>query len=82
MVNEAGDPAVPPGERDQPVHDQEGDQCDRAGGKRCRRRGHGPADDRADGDRDREVERAELGERAPLSQAQANDPSPRTSAPL
>ena len=52
---------------------QEGDQRDRAGGKRCRRCGHGPADDRADGDSDREVERAELGKRAPLSKAQADD---------
>ena len=73
MVNDAGDPAVPPGERDQPVHDQQGDQRDRAGGKRCRRRGHGPADDRADGDGDREVERAELGKRASLSKPQADD---------
>lgn len=50
MVNDAGDPAVLPGERDEAVHDQEGDQRDRAGGKRRRRRGHGPADDRADRD--------------------------------
>ena len=67
MVNKAGDPAVPPGERHKAVHDQEGEQGDRAGGKRRRRRSHGPADDRADGDRDREVERAELDQRAPLS---------------
>jgi hypothetical protein len=73
MVNDAGDPAVPPGERDEAVHDQEGDQRDRASGKRCRRRGHGPADDHADGDSDREVERAELGKRAPLSEAPADD---------
>ena len=73
MVDDAGDPAVPPGERDEAVHDQEGDQRDRAGGKRCRQRGHGPTDDRADRDGDREVERAELGKRAPLSKAQADD---------
>jgi hypothetical protein len=73
MVNDAGDPAVPPGERDKAVHDQEGDQRDRTGGKRRRRRGHGPADDRADRNGDREVERAELGKRAPLSKAQADD---------
>ena len=60
VVDDAGDPAVPPGERNEAVHDQEGDQCDRAGGERCRRGGHGSADDSADGDGDREVERAEL----------------------
>ena len=73
MVNDAGYPAVPPGERDKAVHDQEGDKRDRADGERRRRRRHGPADDRADGDRDREVERAELGKRAPLSKPQADD---------
>jgi hypothetical protein len=73
MVNDAGDPAVPPGERDKAVHDQEGDKGDRAGGERRRRRRHGPADDRADGDGDREVERAELGKRASLSKPQADD---------
>jgi len=73
MVNEAGDPAVPPGERHQAVHDQEGDQGDCAGGEGRRRRSHGPADDRADGDGDGEVERAELGQRAPLSKPQADD---------
>jgi hypothetical protein len=73
MVNESGHPVVPPGERDEAVRDQEGDQRDRAGGERRRRSGHGPADDRADRDRDREVERAELGERAPLSKPQADD---------
>ena len=73
VVNDAGDPAVPPGERDQAVHDQEGNQRYRAGSERCRRRGHGPADDRADGDGDHEVERAELGERASLSKPQADD---------
>jgi hypothetical protein len=73
MVNDAGDPAMPPGERHKAVHDQEGDKRDRADGERRRRRRHGPADDRADGDGDREVERAELGERAPLAQAQAGD---------
>jgi hypothetical protein len=60
MVNEAGYPVVPPGERDEAVRDQEGDQRYRAGGERRRRSGHGPADDCADRDRDREVERAEL----------------------
>jgi len=73
MVDDAGDPAMPPGECHKAVHDQEGDKRNRAGGKRGRRRGHGPADDRADGDGDREVERAELGERASLSQPQADD---------
>jgi catechol 2,3-dioxygenase-like lactoylglutathione lyase family enzyme len=48
MVDEAGHPVVPPGERDEAVRDQEGDQRDRAGGERRRRSGHGPADDRAD----------------------------------
>jgi len=73
MVNDAGDPAMPPDECHKAVHDQEGDKRNRAGGKRGRRRGHGPADDRADGDGDREVERAELGQRAPLSKPQADD---------
>ena len=73
MVNEAGDPAVPPGERHQAVHDQEGDQGDCAGGEGRRRRSRGPADDRADGDGDREIERAELGKRASLSKPQADD---------
>ncbi len=73
MVNDAGHPVVPSGERDEAVCDQEGDQRDCAGGKRCRRRGHGPADDRADRDGDREVERGELGERTPLSKPQADD---------
>ena len=73
MVNDAGDPAMPPGERHKAVHDQEGDKRDRADGERRRRRRHGPADDRADGDGDREVERAELGERASLSKPQADD---------
>ena len=35
MVNDPCDPAVPPSERDKAVHDQEGDQSERAGGKRC-----------------------------------------------
>jgi len=73
MVNDAGDPAMPPGERHKAVHDQEGDKRDRSGGERRRRRRHGPADDRADGDGDREVERAELGKRASLSKPQADD---------
>ncbi len=73
MVNDTGDPAVPPSERDKAVRDQEGDKGDRAADERRRRRRHGPADDRADGDRDREVERAELGKRAPLSKPQADD---------
>lgn len=73
MVNDAGDPAMPPGERHKPVHDQEGDKRDRADGERRRRRHHGPADDRADGDGDREVERAELGKRASLSKPQTDD---------
>ena len=73
MVNEAGDPAMPPGERHKAVHDQEGDKRDRADGERRRRRRHGPADDRADGDGDREIERAELGKRASLSKPQADD---------
>jgi hypothetical protein len=73
MVNDAGDPAMPPGERHKAVHDQEGDKRDRADGERRRRRRHGPADDRADGDGDREVERAELGKRASLSKPQADD---------
>ena len=73
MVNEAGDPAMPPGECHKAVHDQQGDKRDRAGGERGRRRRHGPADDRADGDGDREVERAELGKRASLSKPQADD---------
>jgi hypothetical protein len=73
MVNEAGDPDVPPGERDQPVHDQWVTSATAPVAN--------DADDvvtvrpmiAPDGDRDREVERAELGERAPLSEAQAND---------
>ncbi len=73
MVDDAGDPAVPPGEHDKAVHDQERDQRDRAGGARRRRRCHGPAEDGADGDSDREVERAKLGKRAPLCKAQADD---------
>jgi len=73
MVNDAGDPAMPPGERHKAVHDQEGDKRDRADGERRRRRRHGPADDRADGDGDREIERAELGKRASLSKPQADD---------
>lgn len=73
MVDDAGDPAMPPGERDEAVRDQEGDKRDRSGGERHRRRGHGPANDRTDGDGDREVERAELGERAPLAKPQADD---------
>jgi hypothetical protein len=73
MVNDAGDPAMPTGERHKAVHGQEGDKRDRAGGERRRRRRHGPADDRANGDGDREVERAELGQRAPLSKPQADD---------
>jgi hypothetical protein len=73
MVNDACDPAMPPGERHKAVRDQEGDKRDRSGGERRRRRGHGPANDRADGDGDREVECAELGERAPLAKPQADD---------
>jgi hypothetical protein len=73
MVNDAGDPAMPPGERHKAVHDQEGDKRDRADGERRRRRRHGPADDRADGDSDGEVERTQLGKRAPLSKPQADD---------
>ena len=34
MVNDAGDPAMPPGERHKAVHDQEGDKRDRADGER------------------------------------------------
>jgi hypothetical protein len=49
------------------------DQGDCAGGEGRRRRSHGPADDRADGDGDREVERTELGQRAPFSKPQADD---------
>jgi hypothetical protein len=72
MVDQAGDPAVPTADRNSAMRDQEGDQRDRRGSERCVRCGRAPADDRADRDRDREVERAELCERAPFAQPQAD----------
>ena len=73
MVDDAGHPVVPPGECDEAVGPQQGDQRDRAGDERRRRSSYGPADDRADRDCNREVERAQLGERTPLSKPQADD---------
>jgi hypothetical protein len=67
MVDQADDPAVPAADRDDAVRDQEGDQRDRRGSERGVRCGRAPADDRADRDGDREVERAELGNRAPFA---------------
>jgi hypothetical protein len=73
MVDQADDPAVPPADRDHPMRDQERDERDRRGSERRVRCGRAPADDRADGDGDREIERAELGQRAPFPQAQADN---------
>jgi hypothetical protein len=73
MVDQADDPAVEAGDRDDAMRHQEGDQRDRRGGERGVRCGRAPADDRADRDGDREVECAELGKGAPFPQAQADD---------
>jgi len=73
MVDQADDPAVPAADRDHAMRHQESDQRDRRGRERRIRCGRAPADDRAERDGDREIERAELGQRAPFPQAQADN---------
>jgi len=73
MVDQADDPAVPAADRDDAMRDQEGDQRDRRGSERRARCGRAPADDRADRDGNREIERAELSKRAPFPQTQADN---------
>ena len=73
MVDEPDDPAVPAEDRDDAMRDQEGDQRDRRGSERRVRCGRTTADDCAERDGDREIERAELGKRAPFPKAQADN---------
>jgi hypothetical protein len=63
----------PAADRDHAMRDQQGDQRNRRGRERRVRCGRAPADDRAERDGDREIERAELGQRAPFPQAQADN---------
>ena len=67
MVDEADEPSVPAQDRDKAVRGQEGEQRDRRGSERRVRCGRAPADDRADRDGNREIESAELGQRAPFA---------------
>jgi len=67
VIDEPDGAAVSAENRDDAMGDQEGDQRDSRRGKRRVRRGRTSANDRADRDSDGEIERAELGNRAPFA---------------